>query len=392
MLKFNPNKSNCTGCAACYSVCPVHCITMVPDEEGFLYPEASSDACIKCNLCEKICPLNNEKKKNDYPKIAYAAVSKDYKIWHRSASGGAFSEIVRHWADKDTLIVGAAWNGLKVHHVGVIGFDNILPLCKSKYISSPVEETFKEIYEQLKKGGKAIFCGCPCQVDGLNRFLKKEYDNLLTIDLICHGQGSPLVFEKCMKFISNQLGEDVVSYEFRSKRKVYESDYLAMLTTNKSKYYIYNDPYIQLFLNQDALRPSCGENCKYRDIRRMGDITIADFKGLTKIYPDLLGTKRNWSTVVSNTKKGELISSSLCTTMQVRRCSIDDIIKYNPLFAHQTKSSENRKYFFEDFLNEPMGAIIKHTKPLRMVNNNLMRTIFNIAPSFLRKLYYKLRY
>lgn len=392
MLKFNPNKSNCSGCAACYSACPVHCITMVPDEEGFLYPEASSEACIECNLCERVCPLSNEKKENDYPKIAYAAVSKDYKIWHRSASGGAFSEIVRHWSDKDTLIVGAAWDGLKVHHIGVIGFDHILPLCKSKYISSPVEETYKEIYEHLKEGGKAIFCGCPCQVDGLNRFLKKEYDNLLTIDLICHGQGSPLVFEKCMKVISNQLGEDVISYEFRSKRKVYESDYLAMLTTNKSKYYIYNDPYIQLFLNQDALRPSCGENCKYRDIRRTGDITIADFKGLTKIYPDLLGTKRNWSTVVSNTKKGEFICSLLCTTMQVRRCTIDDIIKYNPLFAHQTKSSANREHFFEDFKKDSIVAITKHTKPLRMANYSLMRAIFNIAPSFLRKLYYKLMY
>ena len=226
MLKFNPDKSNCSGCAACYSVCPVHCITMLRDEEGFLYPEAS-DACIECKLCEKVCPLSNDKKDNDYSKIVYAAVSKDYKIWKRSASGGAFSEIVRHWADEQTLIVGAVWDGMRVHHVGVVGYNNIAPLCKSKYVSSAIEDTFIEIRKHLRAGKKAIFCGCPCQVDGLRHFLIKDYDNqnLLTIDLICHGQGSPLVFQECMKVIGEQLHEEVISYEFRAKRKIIEEDY-----------------------------------------------------------------------------------------------------------------------------------------------------------------------
>lgn len=382
MLKFNQNKSNCMGCSACYSACPVHCITMVLDEEGFLYPEAS-DSCIECNLCAKVCPLNNEKVENNYPQEAYAAVAKDYSIWHRSASGGAFSEIVRHWADDETLIVGAAWDGFKVHHIGVLGFENIKPLCKSKYLSSAIEDTFIEIRKHLRLGKKAIFCGCPCQVDGLRHFLIKDYDNLLTIDLICHGQGSPLVFKECMKVIGEQLGEEVVSYEFRSKRKIIEEDYLSKITTYNNTYYVTKDPYQQLFLSQDILRPACGENCKYRDIRRPGDLTIADCKGLTSIFPDLRGFKRNYSTIVCNSQKGEIIIKKLPKTMFMRKYKLEDVIRFNPLFAKHTFSSKNRDSFFKSFNLDPKGTIKKNTTPAIKKNVTLRTIIKYIIPNFI---------
>lgn len=390
MLKFNPNKSNCSGCAACYSACPIHCIAMLPDEEGFLYPEAS-DACVECNLCEKVCPLSNEKKDNDYPKTAYAAVSKDYKIWHRSASGGAFSEIVRHWADTETLIVGAAWDGVKVHHVGVIGFDNISPLCKSKYVSSAIEDTFIEIRKHLRSGKKAIFCGCPCQVDGLRHFLIKEYENLLTIDLICHGQGSPLVFQECLKVIGEQLGEEVVSYEFRAKRKIIEEEYLSKITTIKRVYYVVRDPYQQLFLSQDILRPACGKNCKYRNVLRPGDLTIADCKGLSEIFHDLKITKKNYSTIVCNTKKGAESIKNLSASMEMREYSLDDVIKYNPLFAHQTWYSKNREQFFIDFKQNPHETILLNTKPFSLKKIDLKTWIRTIAPTWMLKIISKIR-
>ena len=378
------------GCAACYSACPKHCITMVQDAEGFLYPEASGD-CIDCGLCEKVCPMVNPKIKNDHPKKAVAAVAKDYKIWHRSASGGAFSEIVRHWADSDTLVVGAAWDGLSVHHIGVKGFENIAPLCKSKYVSSSIEDTFIEIREQLKAGGKAIFCGCPCQVDGLKHFLRKDYANLLTIDLICHGQGSPMVFKACMEVIGEQLGEEILSYEFRTKRIVHEEDYLSKVVTPKGVHYISKDQYQQLFLKQDALRPACGEHCRYRDPLRPGDLTIADCKGLTKIFPDLVGTKRNYSTIVSNSNKGDSILDLLKTTMKVRSYSVDDVIKYNPLFSGQTWFSKNRDIFFEEFEQDACATIKSSTVPLILCKITLKTWIKNIIPSAFVRFIYKIK-
>ena len=362
MLNFNPNKTNCTGCSACYSVCPVHCITMQQDEEGFLYPE-SSDACIHCGLCEKVCPSFLPKTELKIEQKAVAAVSRDNEVWRRSASGGAFSEICRQWADNDTLIVGAAWDGLKVHHTGVNGFDQIAPLCKSKYVSSAIEDTFIEVRDALKEGRKAIFCGCPCQVAGLKAFLRQDYENLLTIDLICHGQGSPTVFEACMRNMSDYYGETIVAYQFRAKRKRYEEDYIASITTIKSTAYVTKDPYMQLFLSQNALRPSCGENCKYRDMRRPGDITIADLKGLQTIFPDQIYPKKNWSTVVCNSQKGADCLALLYRTMDVRPITIEDVVKYNPLFARQTWFSKDREAFFADFVADADVAIQKWTVP-----------------------------
>lgn len=390
MLSFNSEKVNCMGCTACYSVCPKHCIVMQSDDEGFLYPVVNHSDCIDCGLCERVCPIVNAKIPNTYSQKAVAAVSKDYKVWKRSASGGAFSEICRQWADNNTLIVGAVWDGLRVHHVGVIGYENIAPLCKSKYISSPIEDSFIEIKRHLKSGKKAIFCGCPCQVDGLHHFLRKDYENLLTIDLICHGQGSPLVFKESMNVLGKQLGETVLSYEFRAKREIYETDYLAFVKTNKSEYYIVHDPYIQLFLSQDALRPSCGENCRYRNVDRTGDLTIADCKGLTKIYPDLIGTKRNYSTIVSNTAKGESVLDKLNQTMEIRLCSLDNVIKYNPLFARQTWFSKNRDKFFKRFKDSPESAIINNTKPYVHYKYTWKKRILAVLPSYVVHLIYKI--
>ena len=183
MLSFTKNKSECMGCSACMAACPVDCISMQIDEEGFWYP-FSSDACIHCGRCERVCPiLRTDKTAHHEAQRAFACLTKDDAIWRRSASGGAFSEICFAWGDEKTIVVGAAWDGLKVHHVCVEGVSNIAKLCKSKYVASYPENTFREIKNYLKEGRKVIYCGVPCQVAGLNSFLNHSYDNLLTIDL-----------------------------------------------------------------------------------------------------------------------------------------------------------------------------------------------------------------
>lgn len=362
MLEFNRDKNNCTGCTACYAVCPKHCITMTADAEGFLYPEAS-DECIHCGLCERVCPNVHDKPVNTFTKQAFAATAKDFNIWQRSASGGAFSCICKAFGDAKTLVVGAAWNGLKVHHIGILGVDNIAPLCKSKYISSNLEDTFAEIKNHLKTGAKAIFCGTPCQVAGLQAFLRKPYENLLTIDLICHGVGSPTVFESAMDAIGRQAGAKVVAYEFRHKNRRYEDDYITSVTfENQGAKQLVKDQYMQLFLSQITLRPSCGKNCKYRNPNRPGDVTIADARGLKYFVKGMYDTTQNYTHVVVNTEKGLKAVEHIKDYMVVFPCKVEDVTRFNPLFERHTIFNDNREQFFADYTKDHVKAIEKYTK------------------------------
>ncbi len=388
MLDFTERKADCTGCTACLAACPVKCIQMEPDEEGFAYPIAS-DACIHCGKCERVCPIQNEvrAKEPTFPQKAFCGVTRSAEIWRRSASGGAFSEICRAFGDEETMICGAAWDGFSVRHMCVKGVDAIGKLCKSKYIASAPENTFSEIREYLLSEKKVIFCGTPCQVAGLKHFLQKPFDNLLLIDLICHGVGSPSVFQTCMDEIGRQFGKKLTAYEFRAKRKAYETDHLAKLSfSDRSEIYVTQDPYIQLFLKQLCLRPSCGKNCHFRRKNRPGDITIADFKGLCEVFPNLRGTKQNYSSIITNTPKGESVIGIMKQSMKMWECKLDDIKKYNPLFCRQTWFSEERDAFFLAYEASPSEAVRKYTTPASVNQESLKRKIYNLCPAPVRRL------
>lgn len=385
MIELFAEKGDCTGCTACYAVCPVSCITMVKDEEGFSYP-IPGENCINCGKCVSICPNTNKiTVETLFQKKAYAAVTKDANVWKRSASGGAFSEICRIWSDDNTLIAGATWNGFEVRHMAVNGYENIKPLCKSKYIASEMGNVFSEIKVWVETGSRAVFCGTPCQVAGLRAFLGKEYDNLLLIDFICHGVGSPRVFRECISYMQKIIGAKIQSYEFRAKRNEFETDYLSRIICDKGAKYFTNDPYIQLFLKQDCLRPSCGKNCHYRNENRMGDITIADFKGLTKVFPKLKGAKRNYSAIVINTHIGDKVAQELKCVMKMYECSVDDIKEYNPLFYRQTKFSVERDTFFDEFLKSPGDAILNRTDSFCEHKSSIKGQIFKALPEFVRR-------
>lgn len=386
-MKTIIDKKLCTGCSACYSSCPNGSIKMVADNEGFLYPEISG-ICINCGKCQRVCPrINKSDCSIDFSQKAYAAVSKNFKIWNRSSSGGAFSEICFAWGDDNTLFCGASWDKLYVKHVCVTGADKIAPLCKSKYISSDLGDSHKQIREHLEKGYKVLFCGTPCQVTGLKRFLNKEYDTLLLVDLICHGVGSPTVFSECIKSLEKDFSKKIVSYEFRSKKKVFDRDHIIKLffEGNKQPTYITDNRYLQLFVKQHCLRLSCGENCIYRNEHRQGDITIGDFKGLTKVFPYLDGSKKNYSTIVFNTPKGESLLGKLSDRMDLLPCSIEDIKQWNPLFYRHTYFSAQRNDFFNDFTINSQSAIEKWTTPAIIYTKSFKGKVFDMLPQRARR-------
>ena len=387
MLEFIDAKNHCTGCEACRCICPKHCITMEYDEEGFLYPHASSE-CIHCGACKKICPqVHPVQVKNDFQKKAFCALTNNTDTWIRSTSGGAFSEIAECWGDNDTIIYGASWDNDN-HHVVHIGVDKeyIDILRKSKYIASKINQCFSTIKKQLEDGKYVLFSGTPCQVAGLRSFLGKPYRKLLLVEIICHGVGSDKVFQAALDTIGRQFGQDIISYEFRSKRGPYETDYLSKIKLKNGKeLYLAKDQYVQLFLEQKCLRPSCGAYCQYRNPHRQSDLTIADFKGLKKVFPELRGTKYNYSTIIVNSEKGDSILSLLEKRMVLIPCDIDIIRNKNPLFFGHVEYKQERDSFFSQFVVNPELAIYNNTKPAELYKMSIKRKIYNKLPVWLRR-------
>lgn len=354
MLDFINDKKNCTGCSACVNICPVNCISMKEDEKGFLYPSAD-DRCINCDKCRDVCPIyNNEtEKKPNLQQHASAAVTKDINVWKKSTSGGAFTEICNIYGDEETIIYGATFENKKVIHTSAVGVKNIDIFRKSKYVQSDLKNTFNEAKKCLENGKRVIFSGTPCQIAGLRSYLSKDYRKLLCIDLICHGVGSPKVFSKYLDYLNEQYKSNLVNYTFRYKKVLFGNfeNYLSKYEfSDGNSDFVFKDEYNEMFLSQLCLRDSCQSNCQFRNVNRMGDITIADFKAKRKIFPNLIDY-RNYSTIVVNTKKGNEVYNDLNQKMDIYPCDIEDIKKYNPLFYRTTKGNAFRNDFFDDFEN-----------------------------------------
>lgn len=353
MLYFIDDKKECTACTACINICPVNCISMIQDEEGFHYPTADA-RCIHCKKCENICPIENKKTEGtiEIKQFAVAAVANDYTIWKSSTSGGAFTEICNAFGDDETVVFGAKFEELKVIHDYVVGVKNIHVFRKSKYIQSSMLNNFVKAKDFLEQGKQVVFSGTPCQIAGLKSFLNKEYDNLLTIDLICHGVGSPKVFNSVVDYYGRKYGRKIIEYSFRNRRILFGNQRLHISKhrlDNDKTYQVDRDIYNDFFLSQLCLRPSCGRNCKFRSINRFSDITIADFKNKSDVFPKLRDSK-NYSTIIVNSMKGSKVFKGLQKNMNILACELDDIKKYNPLFCKHTKDNPLRNEFFIDYI------------------------------------------
>lgn len=357
MLYFTTGKEKCAGCTACKTICPTQCISMKRDEEGFLYPCADTSKCIHCGACESVCPILKKASDTAEGRInqfAAAAICRNQNDWEQSASGGAFKSICDGFAEmnsgKPVRVYGAAFNQLYVEHKGK-EYPEIREFHKSKYVQSDLKNCFSEIKQDLIEGKAVVFSGTPCQVAGLKCLLKKDYENLLCIDLICHGVGSPTVFSDYLSEKEKQTGKKIISYTFRTKKKKwgnYERHRSIVEYSDGSVEAEVEDPYNRLFLNQLCLRDCCGENCHFRNLERWGDLTIADFNNFIRSFPDQKDN-RGHSTIVVNTEKGRSVYERLPEFMTLLPCSLDNIAKYNPLLVRSTSGNPDRERFFKDY-------------------------------------------
>lgn len=274
----------CTGCGACVQRCPKRCISWTQREFGFRYPQIDKDACVNCGQCEKVCPIDKALEVSAEQK-AYAAVHKDDEVLAKSTSGGAFTAIADAVFAQGGIVYGAAMlDGMQVKHIRTSGKDDFEGLRSSKYLQSDTGTTYQMVEQDLKQGKTVLYSGTPCQIDGLKNFLGKDYENLYTVDVVCHGVGSQAYFDKYMDYARERYGK-IKALRFRSKEYAGWSCGGVVVVVDSSDclkkipYRDFDNYYYSYFLSGDIYRKSC-YSCKYANTNRVGDFTLGDYWGV----------------------------------------------------------------------------------------------------------------
>lgn len=348
MIKID-EKSACCGCYGCYNICPKQCISMKTDSEGFWYPNINEEKCINCGLCEKVCPVINSIEKEYCNTSAYACKNKDEKVRLSSSSGGVFTNLCEYTISNNGVVFGAAFNeSFKVEHMEA----NTLKECEkfrgSKYVQSSIGKTYKKVKEYLECGKIVLFSGTQCQIKGLNLFLGKKYDNLISVDIICHGVPSPLVFDMYKRNLSMKYQSDIMDIEFRDKSKGWKKySYTTKFKNGSKRSRISSeDIYMRGFLSNLYLRPSCYK-CKAKNFNNNSDISLADYWGVENKHLEFDDDK-GISLVLINSKKGKEIFDYINNNMEVICTDLDYAISNNPCIVRPVKLNHRREEFFQE--------------------------------------------
>lgn len=334
------DKKDCSGCGACANICPHKSISMSYDEEGFLYPIINTEKCIDCHLCEKICPIHKHPLTARKPHEIRAAINENETIRLQSSSGGIFSLLADYILDSGGVVVGAAytedWN---VEHIVVSSKTELKRLRGSKYVQSQTKNIYKQVLNNLLEGKLVLFSGTPCQISGLKSFLKKEYENLITIEIFCHGVPSTLVYQKYINEISK--GEPIYYVNMRDKTEGWKQYHFAV---NNYTVSWRNDLYMKAFLSNLILRPSC-YSCKFKEGRCGSDIALGDFWGAKEVHQELDDDK-GLSLVFLNSEKGRNLYLKI-KTIKDKEIDYKEAIIKNGGIAGSVKRHNNRKLFFK---------------------------------------------
>lgn len=354
-------KEKCCGCAACVNICNFNAISMKADIEGFLYPEINQKICCHCGACERVCPVVNRDEKERKEPDAYAITSKREDILLKSSSGGFFSHLANSVLDQGGIVFGAAFlSAIEVQHKAVADKKALMALCGSKYVQSNINKSFRSCRDLLHENKLVLFTGTPCQIAGLNQFLNRKYDNLLTMEVVCHGVPSPKVLKKYIKNIEKKKRKKVSSICFRNKDTGWENYSVRYQYEDESMDIIkhQDDLYNKIFLSNQALRNSC-YNCYFKQGRSDADITCGDFWGIENVVPQM-ADNNGVSLVLCHTDKGKKYLDSIAFYLQKEGVQYEDAVIGNPAYLSSVKKPGSRALFFSDIRRKNIDKCIKY--------------------------------
>lgn len=367
------DKTKCCACGACINICHHNAITMSEDEYGFMLPTVDVSKCVDCGLCEKVCPMNITTPPNK-PIVAYASSWNSQNIV-KSASGGVFAALASYIIQKKGIVFGCTLENIKDKHTPIIksvcNLEDLQSLLGSKYVQADTLNTYNEVKELLNKNFRVLYSGTPCQIAGLKRFLRRDYDNLITVDLICHGTPNMKMFQSYISYIENKEQGAVKDFVFRDKSKGWGTFYYRYsFLTKKNKLKIIireytSSVYYRLFLSSAIYRDSC-YYCPYATLKRISDITIGDFWGIEKEYPELdiskggkLNFKKGISCVFINTERGSRVWSEIQSMVSSIPVDIDKIVKYNHQLETPSSLPPLRQIYLDAFKSGGYSSLVK---------------------------------
>ena len=362
------DKSACVGCNGCASVCPTQCIELKADEEGFSYPVVDVVKCIDCGLCERVCPVLVQEGER-VPLHTYAAVNNDNEVRVKSSSGGIFYPLAVSVIADGGVVFGAVFNDKwRVVHTHAQCIDELYRMRGSKYSQSEIGECYKLAKKFLSEGRRVLFTATPCQIAGLRRYLRKEYTNLICVDIICHGVPSPAVFNAYLCEEGERAGfdvKDIRHINFRDKREGWHASSFVysyvVASGDEEKVHtkvenLYQNLYCKGFILDLYLRPSC-HDCPSKRFKSGSDISIADLWGVEDITPEL-DDNRGTSLIFINSEVGDRCFESIAKEITFKEIPFVEAIKGNPQINSSAIESKNRKAFFQLFGKEDTAALI----------------------------------
>lgn len=345
------DKTKCCGCTACENICPLNCITMEADSEGFLYPLVDKKRCIECGACEKICPILNELPKLEYERQAFVIRAKDKNTVKQSTSGGFITPLFQ-WVIKNAGVVCSATYDDTfniVHRVYTeITEDEYKKIRGSKYVQSDLNGCFVEIKKYLKEERLVCFVGTTCQIYGLRCFLKRDYNNLILVDLVCHGVTSPKLWNKYVDYQKKKYKSEINNISFRKKTYGYHSSTMQIEFSNNK---IYSgsariDIMLKSFFEEIASRPACYE-CKFKKVKRISDFTLYDCWHASDLVEDLIDDDKGYTNIIVQSEKGSKILEEIKEFYELYptdiECAID---KDGKMVCNKAIAHPKRKEFY----------------------------------------------
>lgn len=375
--------SQCTGCTACQAVCPAKAIQMRPDAHGCLHPHVEKSRCLHCHRCEQVCPALHSWSPRQESPLCFAAKAKDELLRKESSSGGIFSLLAHQCLTEGGCVFGCRWHGspLRAIHAKATTPEELAPMRGSKYVQSDLQDSFQECQRELKAGRKVLFSGTPCQIAGLLHFLAgKDIDNLLTVELICHGAPMPAVFQEYLRQLEKNIGDTILNFHFRTKEPSWHNFlFTATAEDNPNEEHplgtITEDPFGKAFMQNLSLRDSC-YHCPAKGGKSQADITLGDFWGIEKVLPPF-DDDQGVSALLCHTPKGKEAMMRLSHAMEFLPMELPQILQGNPSYVSSVTPQGNRSLFLRRYSSRDMESLVAQCRkvpfPQRVVQSLLFR-------------------